>query len=76
MLECACVICHGPIERKSRGPTAVVCGENCHGMWRRVRRGGEVPAKYLQMRALHAYRRELASFFAIVEQRLLTRKAS
>ena len=70
-IECACVICHGPIRRTKQPVTAVVCnddGGQCRARLRdllRLRVQG-LAHKYTGMRALHAYRRELLA----VEARL------
>ena len=70
MIESMCVICHGPVPKKRNARTSIYCGLNRHGMWRRYKHGATLPPRYLQIRAVHACRREMERAQASIERHL------
>lgn len=60
IIECACLVCHGPMRRSRSGITPIVCSDACSTLWyqrvRKLRRrepGGLVALR----RATQHYRR-------------------
>jgi hypothetical protein len=62
VIECMCVVCHGPLARKGvRTVTAQVCNDNgglCRSVLRRYPDLDYLPWRYQDLRMMQEYRRE------------------
>ena len=69
MIECMCVVCHGPIGPRANTWQAVTCHQNCRKAWRTIRHGANL-GKFDQLRTLHAWRREQQAILMWVAERV------